>query len=299
MNHQPLYLVDASIYIFRAYYSMPATFVDNSGEMVNAVYGYTSFLLDLLERQPESLSCAFDESLNTCFRNDIYPEYKANRDLPDANLAYQLAACQEVTSLLGLHSVCLQDYEADDIIGTLHKKFAPDRLVIIVSRDKDLGQLLGEADLLWDFAADDYAGPAEIKARFGVAPEQIADYLALAGDAVDNIPGVSGVGAKSAAALLNEFGDIDAMYERIDEVPGMTSLRGAKKIKATLVEQESLVRMFRKVTRIMCDIELDVVLDDLRPAAVDLHGVTDFCTRMKFGDRIARRMAGLASETDA
>ena len=289
---KPIYLVDASIYIFRAYYSIPPTFVTKAGEAVNAVYGYTNFLLDLLENNPEHISCAFDESLNTCYRNRIYPEYKANRDLPDANLEFQLASCQEITALLGIHSVCLHDYEADDIIGTLQKQLAGDRPAIIVTRDKDLGQLLRAEDLLWDFASDAYAGPAEIKAKFGVDPDQIADYLALAGDTVDNIPGAKGVGAKSAAVLLNHFGDIQGLYERIEEIEDI-GLRGAKKIKATLIAQEAMVRMFRRITSIMCDIQLEVALGDMRPVAVDSNRVEEFCQKMNFGDRLKRRVTGL------
>ena len=298
VSTKPIYLVDASIYIFRAYYSIPPTFVTKAGEAVNAVYGYTNFLLDLLENNPEHISCAFDESLNTCYRNRIYREYKANRDLPDANLEFQLASCQEITALMGIHSVCLHDYEADDIIGTLQKQLAGERPAIIVTRDKDLGQLLRAEDLLWDFAADAYAGPAEIKAKFGVDPDQIADYLALAGDTVDNIPGAKGVGAKSAAVLLNHFGDIEGLYERIEEIEDI-GLRGAKKIKATLIEQEAMVRMFRRITSIMCDIQLEVGLEDLRPVPVDSNRVADFCQRMNFSDRLKKRVAGLTRGASA
>ena len=126
-----------------------------SGEAVNGVYGYTSFLLDLLDTGPTHVSLAFDESLTTCYRNDIYPDYKANRELPDDNLKYQFAKCQEITRLLGLHLLCMKHYEADDIIGTLQKKLVRKRPVVIVTRDKDLGQLLRDDDVLWDFAADD------------------------------------------------------------------------------------------------------------------------------------------------
>ena len=297
MEKPPIYLVDASIYIFRAYYSMPSTLVNRLSQSVNAVYGYTNFLLDLLELGPDYISCAFDESLNTCFRNEIYPDYKANREMPDANLEFQLASCQEITALLGVHSVCRQDFEADDIIGTIQKKLGGERRTIIVTRDKDLGQLLRDDDLLWDFAADDYAGPSEIKAKFGVLPSQIADYLALAGDTVDNIPGASGVGAKSAAILLNHFGDIDYLYDRIDEVAHLEGLRGAKKIQSTLIEQEAKVRNFRQVTRIMCDIDFNLTLEDLRPARFCLDSLADFCHRMSFGDRVISRIAALERKT--
>lgn len=285
----PLYLVDASIYIFRAYYSMPDTFMNQSGESINAVYGYTNFLLDLLDHEPKYLSFAFDESLNTCYRNRIYPDYKANRELPGPNLEYQLAQCQLVTRHLGLHSVCLYDYEADDIIGTLQKRLAQQHPVIIVTRDKDLGQLLRADDVLWDFAANDFMGPAEVTNKFGVPPEQIADYLALAGDSVDNIPGAPGIGAKSAAALLSHFGSIDGLYNRLDELDSL-KLRGAKKMKQTLTEHEASIRIFQEITRIHQDIDLEVSLDDLGPAAPDAAALTAFAEEMNFGQRLRDRL---------
>lgn len=290
----PLYLIDASIYIFRSYFSMPDTFMSKSGESINAVYGYTNFLLDLCDKKPEFISVAFDESLNTCYRNAIYPEYKANRDLPDANLEYQLAQCQEVTRLMGFHHLSMKEFEADDIIGTLHAKMSGDRPVIIVTRDKDLGQLLGEDDLLWDFAADDYAGPEEVRVKFGVAPNQIADFLALAGDSVDNIPGAPGIGAKSAAGLLNHFGDIDSIYAAPDEVLN-TGLRGAKKMLDTLIEHEANIRMFQSITRIKCDIDMDVSLDEVTTPIGDAEALASFAQEMNFGDRVRKRLAAMAN----
>lgn len=289
---EPLYLVDASIYIFRAYFSIPHTFVDHKGDSVNAVYGYTNFLLELLEKRPQYISFAFDESLNTCYRNDIFPEYKANRDLPDENLKFQLKKCQEITCLLGLHHLSLKRYEADDIIGTLHKMFAEDRPVIIVTRDKDLGQLLQADDLLWDFAADLRAGPAEVKEKFGVHAHQIADYLALAGDSVDNIPGAPGIGAKSAAKILAHFGDIDSLYLAIDEIENI-GLRGASKAKQTLLECENKVRMFQEITRIKCDIDLQVSLEDLEPSPAIVNELESFCDAMNFGKRVRERLAAV------
>jgi DNA polymerase-1 len=290
---EPLYLVDASIYIFRAYFSIPDTFVDGRGESVNAVYGYTNFMLDLLEKQPQYISFAFDESLNTCYRNDIYPEYKANRDLPDENLEFQLAKCQEITRLLGMHHLSLKRYEADDIIGTLHTMLAADRPAIIVTRDKDLGQLLRANDLLWDFAADLHTGPVEVKEKFGVHPHQIADYLALAGDSVDNIPGAPGIGAKSAAKILAHFGDIDSLYRSIDEIEDI-GLRGASRAKQTLLECEDRVRMFQEITRIKCDIEVDVSLEDLEPSPASANELESFCDEMNFGKRVRERLAAIA-----
>ena len=284
---KPLYLIDASIYIFRSYFSIPPNFFASNGELVNAVYGYTNFLLDIIERDPEYISVAFDESLVSCYRNEIYPDYKANRDLPDENLEYQLARCQEITGLLGLHYLSLDDYEADDIIGTLHKRFSLP--TVIVTRDKDLGQLIGSDDKLWDFASDVYSGPGEVQQKFGVQPDQIADYLALAGDSVDNIPGAPGIGAKTAAVLLTEFGSIEKLYASLEKVPDM-KLRGAKKVHDILLQHRDEIELYRRITGIACDIPINVALEDLKIESQPVENIMKFCDEMNFGKRIRDRL---------
>ena len=291
MAKDPIYLVDASIYIFRAYFSIPDTFMTRDGESINAVYGYTNFLLDLLDVKPAYISVAFDESLTTCYRNEIYPAYKANRDLPDENLEFQIQKCQEITRLLGFHHLSLVDYEADDIIGTLHALLAADTDVVIVTRDKDLGQLLRDGDLIWDFAANNFSDRNDVKEKFGVEAHQIADFLALAGDSVDNIPGAPGIGAKTAAKLLQHFGDIDTLYEKIEETESI-GLRGASKARATLVEHEEMVRLFRLITQIKCDIPIQVSLPDLEIKPRPMEHLLGFCDEMGFGDRVRQRIIG-------
>lgn len=288
-----LHLVDAPIYVFRAYYSMPPNFYDQEGNLVHALLGYTSFLLDLRERGISRAAVAFDESLNTCYRNEIYPEYKANRELPDENIKYQFQRCQELTQLLGFRSFCCEAYEADDIIGSLAKQFGEGADVVIVSRDKDLGQLLRSNDLLWDFANDDYMGPAEVEEKFGVPPSGIADFLALAGDSVDNIPGAPGIGAKTAALLLQEFGSLDSLLENSEQVLS-SKIRGAKRFAGILKEHSADIRIFRRVTAIHCDMELNVKTQDLGVGQVD-PAVLDFCQEMKIPGRTTGRIEKLLS----
>jgi 5'-3' exonuclease len=285
----PLYLVDASIYIFRSYYSIPPNFHAANGELINAVYGYTQFLLDLIDREPEYISVAFDESLVSCYRNEIYPDYKANRDLPDANLEYQLARCQEITGLLGFHHLCLKYYEADDIIGTLLTRFGEGHEAIIVTRDKDLGQLLREGDRLWDFASDTYSSRTDVFDKFGVHPEQLPDFLALAGDAVDNIPGAPGIGAKTAAALLAEFGTLEALLENSSAVAEM-KIRGAKRLCDVLKVNEERLRMFRQITDIHREVPMELTKEDLRLSPKSSDAVLTFCDEMQFGRRIRDRI---------
>ena len=204
-----LYLVDASVFIFRAYYSVPLEFTDREGNPVNAVHGFARFLGDLLEREsPGHVAVAFDESLEQSYRNEIYPAYKANREPAPPELKRQFALCRELVRAFGVAEFGSSRYEADDIIGTLAALAQREgQAVTIVSRDKDLTQLVSARDTYWDAVADVRYGYHDIEERFGVVPERMADFLALMGDAVDNIPGVPGVGRKTAATLLKHYGD--------------------------------------------------------------------------------------------
>src|SRR5690606_10505868 len=193
-----LYLVDASMYVFRAWHSMPDEFHDADGWPTNAVQGFARFLLELLERErPRHIAVAFDEALDTCFRNTLYPAYKANREPAPEALRRQFAHCKALCEALGLVVLAHAGYEADDLIGSAaHAARTHGHRAVIVSADKDLSQLLAGADEQWDFARGVRWGVDGVRARHGVDAHQVADYLALAGDAVDNIPGVPGIGKK-------------------------------------------------------------------------------------------------------
>ncbi len=191
-----LYLVDASVYIFRAWFSMPDSMTDGDGNPINALYGYASFLMDLLEEtRAIHIVVAFDESLTTSYRNNIYPEYKANRESPPEDLKAQFEWCREVTRALGVREFASGEYEADDIIGTIADKARSKGMKsVIVTRDKDLSQILRSGDVYWDYAGDRRVTYHEAGEVFGARPERMADFLALTGEAVYNIPGVPGVG---------------------------------------------------------------------------------------------------------
>ncbi len=234
MTGQPrVWLVDASVYIFRAWFSMPDRWYSDDGMPLNAVVGYAGFLYDFLSRAEvhTHLAAAFDESLGTCYRNELYAGYKASRELPDETLAFQLQACRDITEFAGLACFGGPRYEADDYIATLAALArAEGKPVTVLTRDKDLGQLLlGDADCWWDFAADQRLDRAAFRERFGVAPEQFADYLGLVGDAIDDIPGVPGIGPKTAAGLLQAFGDLEELAARSAEITGLP-LRGARSL---------------------------------------------------------------------
>lgn len=290
-----VYLVDASFFVFRAYHSMPAHLADVDGRPVNAVYGFARFLQDLLEQvRPERVGIAFDESLTSSFRNRLYPAYKANREHPPLELKEQFDRCRELCRHLGVAEFGSPEYEADDIIGTLACRMRSAGLrSTLVTRDKDLAQLVREGDEFWDVVAEERYGYAEIAPRFGVAPERIADFLALTGDAVDNVPGVPGVGKKTAAVLLGHFASLDELYGRLHEVAGLP-LRGAGAVAERLAQHRATAYLARELTRIACDMPLAATPETLRRRAPDLDGLGDFYERAKFGPMLRRQAERLA-----
>jgi DNA polymerase-1 len=290
MSLQPVYLIDASIYIFRAWFSIPDGFSNSAGEPTNAVYGFTGFLCSVLEQtDAQHIGVAFDESLSTSYRNEIYPEYKANRDPAPIELKRQFKWARDMAESMGLSCFADDRYEADDLIGTL-AEFWRDRghPVCIITSDKDLAQLVTKQDTWWDFSRNLKLNHAKIKDKFGVFPEQIADYLALAGDAVDNIPGVPGIGPKSAAALLSHFDDLDAIWERIDEVQHL-SIRGAKSLHKKLVEHKDAAELARRLTIIETQVQSALNNPDLSRSELDEARINRLFDDMSFGAMLRRR----------
>ena len=292
---RPLHLVDASLYVFRAWHSVPDEFQDAQGWPTNAVHGFARFLLDLLERErPAHIAIAFDEALDSCFRHRIYPAYKANREPAPEALRRQFAHCKALCAALGLSVLADREYEADDLIGSaLHAGRGQALRGVIVSADKDLSQLLGEHDEQWDYARNQRWNAAGVKARHGVHAHQIADYLALCGDAVDNIPGVSGIGAKSAAVLLAHFGSLDAMLQRIDEIPFLR-LRGAAQMATRLREQREQALLFRQLTTIAVDAPLATATSGFARGAADADMLAGLCETLRFGPLTRRRLLAAA-----
>jgi DNA polymerase-1 len=280
-----LYLVDASVFIFRAWHSVPVDVADVDGNPVNAVFGFARFVCELLEREsPRHIAVAFDESLEVGYRNEIYPAYKANRDPPPVELQRQFTLCREVCAALGLAQYASSRYEADDIIGTLATRARVAGLpVTIVSRDKDLTQLLSPTDVYWDAIADVRYGYADIEARFGVVPERMADFLALTGDAVDNVPGVPGIGRKTAQKLLKHFDTLHGVFENLDEVRKL-KFRNAVFVADSLRQHRDAAFLSRRLTAIACDMPLPVSrVGDLRRHAPDLSTLDTFCETQNFG----------------
>lgn len=281
---QTLYLIDASLYIFRAWHSVPSEFADIDGAPVNAVYGFTRFLCEFLERtRPTHALAAFDESLVSSFRNAIYPAYKANRELPPAELKVQFDYCKLVAASLGLTVLADAQYEADDLIGSsVTMSRAQGMRAVIISADKDFGQLISIQDEQWDFSRNERWDAQGVKLRLGVRPDQVVDYLALTGDAVDNIPGVPGIGAKTAAALLAHFGSLNALLLRIEEVPYLR-LRGAGQIYARLKAHRDQALLSQALSAIALDAPVPTHCDALRWRDPDHSALDTLFERLRFG----------------
>ena len=289
------YLIDASVYVFRAYYSMPDDMVDSEGNPVNALYGYCRFLGDFIEQvNPEHVAVLFDESLTTSFRTQIYPEYKANRDPAPEELKRQFAQCRRYTRALGLLEWGSPEYEADDLIGTLveHGRTV-NRPSTIVSRDKDLAQLLSTDDVFWDFAGKGKIGYEQVRDVFGVIPEQIADFLALAGDAVDNIKGVPGVGKKTATVLLEAFGSLENIYENLHRVHEI-NVRGAKTLGDKLDTHRDDAFLARKLTGIACDAPIEDAENAMRRSRPELGDINALFDEADIGMALRRQAERIA-----
>jgi 5'-3' exonuclease len=279
-----VYLIDASIYIFRAYYSVPDSLTNSAGHPINALHGFAGFLAGFLEEvRPQHLAVVFDESLTTSFRNDIYPDYKANRELPPPELEQQFHYCRTLVESLGLAGFSSDRYEADDLIGTIASGLRPSSFsAVILSADKDLAQLIGEGDMLWDYARKRKYRYDDVPGWLGVKANQVADWLALTGDSVDNIAGVPGIGAKTAAALLAQFDTLEGIYDRLDAVSGL-KIRGAARIRRLLEEHRDTAMLARQLTGVVVDPDMAVEAQDLLRRPVSSTEVKAACEQLGLG----------------
>jgi DNA polymerase-1 len=290
-----IFLVDASVYVFRAYHSMLPDMRDADGNSTHAVFGFARFLGDLIERvRPAYMAVAFDQRSRNSYRRGLYPAYKANREPPPAALTQQFERCRELCRHLGLAEFVYPEYEADDIIGTLARlmRSAGERAAFI-TRDKDLAQLMRDGDMLWDFGARGQFGYHDIERHFGVQPERFADYLALAGDESDNIPGVPGVGHRTAASLMKAFASLDELYDDLERVARL-KIRGAGTLGTRLAEHRDSVYLARRLTRISCDLPLGVAAEGLRRRTPDLPALSQLYDRLGFGPFLRAQGARLA-----
>lgn len=253
----PLVVIDAPMLVFQSFYAIPDTFRDGRGRPVNAVLGFTQRLLDILAsvKAARTVLC-WDESLGTGFRHRLFAPYKANRPLADENFRFQLQCCAEITDALGLSQLASQEFEADDIVASLvhwqRQDRRDNRSALIVSQDKDLAQLVQESDQWWPFPKSGPWSYAQLIEHWQIPLASIADYQALCGDAVDNIPGVKGIGAVGARVLIQAFFTLETLFHHLDDVADLP-VRGARGLRQKLEIQRDDAFMFRELTRLRND----------------------------------------------
>jgi DNA polymerase-1 len=292
-KHQTLYLIDGSAYIYRAFFALPP--LSNSrGLQTNAVYGFTTMLLKILrEHKPDYVAVVFDEGGPTV-RHEEYKEYKAQRPPMPQGMHTQIPYIHRVVEALAVPCIRQAGLEADDLIGTLARKAEASAIdVIIVTSDKDMFQLLTPATRIYDPVKDKWFGEAEARARFGVEPKQVVDVMGLMGDSIDNIPGIKGIGEKTAAKLIAQFGTIEQLLDRIEEVT-------PAKTKQLLLEQADNARLSKRLATIQvdCPVEFEPMQFKATPphtdALVSLMRELEFTTLAKAFQPAATAGSGFA-----
>lgn len=287
-----VYLIDSSIYIFRGWQSLAASIKNTRDEPFNAVTGFTETLATILQQTtPLWIAAAFDSRNRNAIRYQIHPQYKANRSPSPAELKPQFSQCQSVCDAFGVKQLSNDDVEADDIIGQLancaHQKNQP---VTIVSADKDLVQFVAKDDVYWNYAKKTQTNYKQLKKRFGVEPSQLADLLALCGDKSDNIPGIPGVGQRTASRLLNKWENLDGVFANIDRVASM-QFRGAPHVATLLAEYEPTVRMARRLTGLITTQELPSSIDEIAYSVPTKQSCTERLVRIGFSESDANAYA--------
>ncbi|MDB4838791.1 DNA polymerase I [Amylibacter sp.] len=292
-----LHLIDGSGFIFRAYHALPPLTRKSDGLPVGAVSGFCNMLFKIIEDQkgsnaPTHLVVVFDAKGKT-FRSDIYPEYKMNRPPAPEDLIPQFPLTRDATRAFGLACIEQEGFEADDIMATLAVQAREaGGQVTIVSSDKDLMQLVGNGVEMYDAMKNKRIGPEQVEEKFGVAPNRVIDVQSLAGDSVDNVPGAPGIGVKTAALLINEYGDLDSLLERASEIK-------QPKRRETLVENADQIRTSRDLVTLKTDMEMDCDFDDFQVQAPDPEVVLKFLAEMEFrtmSARIANKLGVSAPE---
>ena len=281
-----VYLIDGSGYIFRAYHAIPPLSRKSDGLPVNAVQGFCAMLNKLLREMPEDnrpthLAVIFDKSGKT-FRNDIYPQYKANRPPAPEDLVPQFGLIKQAVTAFGVPSIELQGFEADDLIATYAVQAEKAGATVrIVSSDKDLMQLVSDKVSMYDSMKDKEISHEQVVEKFGVGPHKVVEVQALAGDSVDNVPGVPGIGVKTGALLINEYGDLETLLARAGEIK-------QPKRRENLIEFADQARVSRKLVQLDCDVSVEAQLDEFGLRDLDPRKLIGFLKTMEFTALIRR-----------
>jgi DNA polymerase-1 len=279
MKH--LFLVDGSGFIFRAYHALPPL-TTSDGTPTNAVSGFTSMLLKLIDDTDASHVAVILDAARKSFRNDIYPEYKAHRPPAPEDLVPQFPLIRDAVRAMNVACIEREGYEADDIIATYARRAAAEGYqVTIVSSDKDLMQLVDDRISLWDAMKNKAITPDAVVEKFGVPPEKVVDVQALCGDSADNVPGVPGIGIKTAAQLIEQFGSLEALLDAVDTIK-------QPKRRQNLTEFADLARISKQLVTLCDSVELDEQLDDFAKRALDPDQLCAFLSKMEFRRLLAQ-----------
>jgi len=289
-----LHLIDGSAFIFRAYHALPPLTRKSDGMPVGAVSGFVNMLQRYVEANTGDdaathVAVIFDKGSHT-FRNDLYDQYKANRDEMPEDLRPQIPLTRVATKAFNIACEEMEGFEADDIIATLsHQARARGGRVTIVSSDKDLMQLVGDGVEMLDPMKNRRIDREGVIEKFGVGPERVVDVQALAGDSVDNVPGAPGIGIKTAALLINEFGDLESLLDRADEIK-------QPKRRETLIEKRDQIVLSKQLVQLDCEMTLDFSIDDLEIREPDPEVLMGFLAEMEFRTVTKRIAAKLGVE---
>jgi DNA polymerase-1 len=276
-----LYLIDGSAYIFRAFFALPPM-TRSDGTPTNAVMGFSSMILNLIEQTDADYVAVIFDAKRENFRNEIYPDYKGHRPDAPEELRPQFSLIRDATEAFNLPCLEMEGYEADDLIATYAKQaVAKGSKVTIVSSDKDLMQLVQDGIEMWDPMKNTAIHHDQVVEKFGVPPEKVVDVQALAGDSTDNVPGVPGIGIKTAAQLIVDYGDLDTLLERAGEIK-------QPKRRENLIEHAELARISRELVRLKQDVPVEVPLEELKRRPLDNDRLLDFLKLMEFKRLIAR-----------
>src|SRR5690349_15212617 len=287
-----LFLVDGSSYIFRAYHALPPINRKSDGLQLNAVFGFCNMLWKLLrdmkpEEKPTHLAVVFDLSERT-FRTEMYPDYKAHRPDPPDDLRPQFPLIREAVKAFDLPCLEQKGFEADDLIATyVREACEAGATATIVASDKDLMQLVSDCVIMFDTMKDRKIGRAEVMEKFGVPPEKVIEVQALIGDSSDNVPGVPGIGVKTAAQLISEYGDLETLLTRAGEIK-------QDKRRQTLIDNAELARVSKRLVTLDQNVNLEVPVEDLAVHEPDYKNLIAFLKAMEFST-LTRRVAEKSS----
>lgn len=273
-NNTPIILIDGSSYLYRAFFACPPL-TNAKGEPTGAIFGVINMIRSLINQyNPTHIAVVFDAKGGS-FRNEIYSEYKATREAMPENLRPQIEPIHTILKAMGLPLLCIEGVEADDVIGTLARQAERENLDVLISTgDKDMAQLVSDKITLINTMNNAVLDPKGVMDKFGVPPEKIIDYLALRGDSSDNIPGVPGVGEKTAQSLLTEFTSVKDIYARLDDIEKL-SIRGAKSLKQKLIDNQNEAELSYLLATIKTDVKLDFTNEQLLITDIDVNKLVE------------------------